>query len=175
MDRLDRISGLAIVLLIIASVVLISTHMGEAGPDRTVLQRNALAARPAVNGAMESELKLIKALIESNTLDKAETLSRELIQKYPYDGEPRMLLGDIFMRRQEPLKAMPEYRQAVDLNPDYLDKKTTLFQGKKLKVAVSEALTEVEKAIRLNPADASINISRKNAYYLQRKIAGSCS
>jgi tetratricopeptide (TPR) repeat protein len=86
-----------------------------------------------------------------------------------------MMLGDIFMRRQEPLKAMPEYRQAVDLNPDYLDKNTTLFQGKKLKVAVSEALTGIEKAIRLNQADASINISRKNAYYLQRKIAGSCS
>ncbi|MBI5099944.1 MAG: hypothetical protein HZB30_11975 [Nitrospirae bacterium] len=175
MDRLDKISGLAIVLLIITAVVLISSHMGEAGPDSIVHERKALAERPAVNGEMAEELKLIRTLIEANTLDRAEALTRELMQKYPHEGEPHMMMGDISMRRQEPLKAMPEYRQAVDLNPDYLDKKTTLFQGKKLKVAVKEALTEIEKAIRLNPDDASMNSGRKNVYYLQRKIAGSCS
>lgn len=175
MDWLDKISGLAIVLLIITAVVLINSHMGEAGPDSTMHERKAPAERLTVNGEMAEELKLIRTLVEANTLDRAEALTRELIQKYPHEGEPRMMLGDIFMRRQEPLKALPEYRQAVDLNPDYLDKKTTLFQGKKLKVAVNEALTEIEKAIRLNPEDAYINSVRKNAYYLQRKIAGSCS
>jgi len=176
MDWLDKISGLAIVLLIISSFVLISSHMGEAGPDMTMSERKAIAAnRPAVNDEIAGELKLIKNLIEAGTLDKAGALTLKLVEKYPFEGEPRMIMGDIYMRRQEPLKAMPEYKQAVDLNPDYLDKNTPLFQGKKLKVAVSEALTGIEKVIRLNPDDASINNSRKNVYYLQRKIAGSCS
>lgn len=176
MDWLDKISGLAIVLLIISSFVLISIHMGEAGPEMAMSERKALAANhPVVNDEIADELKLIKNLIEADTLDKAEALTLKLVEKYPFEGEPRMILGDIYMRRQYPLKAMPEYKQAVDLNPDYLDKKTPLFQGNKLKVAVSEALTGIEKAIRLNPDDASIKSSRKNVYYLQRKIAGSCS
>lgn len=175
MDRLDRISLLAIIVLIITSVVLIGSHMGEAGPDRTVRERQALAARPVVNSEIAGELHVIKNLVEAGTLDKAEALTIGLIQKHPFEGGPRMMMGDIFMRRQEPLKAMPEYRHAIDLNPDYLDKKTALFQGKKLKVAVSEALTGIEKALRQKPDDASINSSRKDAYYLQRKIAGSCS
>jgi len=174
-DWLDRISGVAIIILVITSVVLISSHMGEAGPDRTVNARQSLATSPAVNSDMAAELELIKNLVEAGTLDKAEALTVELIQKYPFEGGPRMIMGDIFMRRQEPLKAMPEYRHAIDLNPDYLDRKTALFQGKKLKVAVSEALTGIEKALRRKPGDASINSSRKDAYYLQRKIAGSCS
>lgn len=175
MDWLDRISGAAIIILVITSVVLISGHMGEAGPDRTVSERQAMAVHPAPNSEMTAELELIKDLIEAGTLDKAEAMTLALVQKYPFEGGPRMLMGDIFMRRQEPLKAMPEYRQAVYLNPDYLDRKTALFQGKKLKVAVSEALSGIEKAMHLNPDDASIISSRKDAYYLQRKIAGSCS
>jgi len=69
---------------------------------------------------------------------------------------------------------MPEYKEAVDLNPDYLDKKTDLFQGKKLKVAVDEALDEIEMELKANPGDKSMKDSRKLIYYLKRRIAGSC-
>jgi hypothetical protein len=86
-----------------------------------------------------------------------------------------MVLGDIYMRKQQAVRGVLEYREAIDLNPDYLDKKTPLFQGKKLKVAVREALTEIEEGLRRNPADESLKKGRKALYYLQRRIAGSCS
>ena len=85
-----------------------------------------------------------------------------------------MLMGDLFMRKQDPVKAMHEYRQAIDLNPDYLDKKTPLFQGKKLKVAVGEALAEIEHRLRQNPGDEALRSEKKIIYYLYRRIAGSC-
>jgi tetratricopeptide (TPR) repeat protein len=174
MDRLDRISIWVIVLLIISSFALISRHMGEARPDRKVQQRIAAADSPVANDEVVNKVKLIKNLMEADNLNKAELLIKELIQKYPYEGEPRMLMGDIFMRRQEPVKAMHEYKEAIDLNPDYLDKKTPLFQGKKLKIAVGEALAEIEKRIRLNPGDESMKSDRKVIYYFYRRIAGSC-
>lgn len=175
MDRLDRVSIWAIVILIISSFALISGHRGEARPDRNVQQRIAATDYSVVNGEIDNKVKLIKNLLEADNLNKAEILIKELIQKYPYEGEPRMLMGDILMRRQEPVKATLEYKEAIDLNPDYLDKTTPLFQGKKLKIAVREALAEIEKRIRLNLKDESMKSDRKIIYYLQRRIAGSCS
>ncbi len=174
MDRLDRISIWAIVILIISSLALMSLHMGEAVSDPALKQRAVSADFLPVNSEVVARAKLVKNLIESDNLEKAEVLVRELIQQYPYEGEPHMLMGDIFMRRHEPLKAMPEYKEAIDLNPDYLDKKTPLFQGKKLKIASGEALEEADKRIRENPGDEAMKKSRKMIYYLKRKIAGSC-
>jgi tetratricopeptide (TPR) repeat protein len=174
MDRLDRVSIWAIVILIISSFALISRHMGEAKPDRNVQQRMAAADSSPARGDMDNAVKLIRNLMEADNFNKAEILIRELIQKYPYEGQPHMLLGDILMRKQEPVKAMFEYKEAVDLNADYLDKKTPLFQGKKLKVAVAEALAAIDQRIRRNPGDESLKSDRKIIYYLQRKIAGSC-
>jgi tetratricopeptide (TPR) repeat protein len=149
--------------------------MGEARPERQVQQRMGIADVPVVRGELDSRVSLIKNLMESDNFSKAETLLKELIQQYPYAGEPHMLMGDLFMRRQEPVKAVFEYKEAADLNPDYLDKKTPLFQGKKLKTAVKEALAEIDRRIGLNPADESMKSDRKIIYYLQRRIAGSCS
>lgn len=174
MDWLDRISIWAIVILIISSFALISLHMGEAVPDPALKQRAVSSEFLPVNSEVNAKAKLIKTLLESDNLDKAEALIQELIQKYPYEGEPHMLMGDIYMRRQDPLKAMPEYKEAIDLNPDYLDKKTPLFQGKKLKIAAGEALEEADRRIKATPGDEAMKSNRKLIYYLKRKIAGSC-
>ena len=175
MDRLDRISIWAIVILIISSFALISGHMGEARPDRSPQQRAAVSNAAATSGEIAGRVKLARNLMEAGNLVKAEVLVRDLIQNYPYEGEPRMVMGDICMRRQEPVRGMLEYKEAIDLNPDYLDKKTPLFQGKKLKIAVREALAEIDEGLRQNPADESLKKDRKTLYYLQRRIAGSCS
>jgi len=175
MDWLDRLSIWAIVLLVISSSALIAGHVGEAKPERGLQQRATVPDRAASAGEVEGKVKLARNLIESDSLDKAETLCRELVQKYPYEGEPRMLMGDLYLRRQDAVKAILEYKEAIDLNPDYLDRKTASFQGKKLKKTAAEALAEIEKKVRLNPGDEDMKRAKKNIYYLQRKIAGSCS
>lgn len=173
MDRLDRISIWAIVVLIIISSALISHHMGEARTERKDNQRVPVSAQ-VVNPEVVSSTKVIRDLMERPSLIKAEGLAKEMIGKYPYEGEVRMLMGDIYFRKQEIIKAVEEYKTAVDLNPDYLDKKTVLFQGKKLKRVVSEALSEVEGKLKINPQDGQLKKFRKDIYYLQRRIAGSC-
>lgn len=175
MDRLDRFSIWAIVILIISSSALISHHVGETKSGREGRETKTTLNSTIVFSGIENEVGVIKSLIEGNNLNKAEILIKELIQKYPFEGEPKMLMGDIFMRRQDPVNAILEYKEAVDLNPDYLDKKTSLFQGKKLNVAVKEAIIEIEKKIKVNPDDRLIKKCRKDIYYLQRKIAGGCA
>jgi len=175
MDRLDRISIWAIVLLVISSSALISHHMGEARPrenrDRPHFIRNKMGSVPIFSEGM---IRTARNLMDGGSLDKAEALVKELIHKYPYEAETHMVMGDIFMRRQEPVKAVFEYKEAVDLNPDYLDRKTPLFQGKKLKMIVKEALSEIENRTKADPGNETLKEHKKSIYYLQRRIAGSC-
>ena len=145
MDRLDRFSIWAIVILLISSSALVSYHMGEAIPGKEAPQRVSVTGGAGINAELGNKVRVIRNLIEANNLGKAETLARELILQYPYEGEPRMLTGDIFLRKQETVKAIFEYKEAIELNPDYLDKKTPFFQGKKLKAVVREALEEIER------------------------------
>jgi len=174
MDRLDKITIALIMGLVISSFVLASGYKSEAGPDSALQKRKASADYAAVNVEVVNKVKAIKNLMESNNFGKAEIMVKELIQKYPYEGDPHMVMGDIFMRKQELIKAIPEYKEAIDINPDYLDKKTPLFQGKKLKVAARDALVEIEKMIDADPDNKALKQEMKTIYYLERRIAGSC-
>jgi hypothetical protein len=174
MDRFDKAAVAALIVLGIASSAVIMGHRVEPKPVQNKLQQMAAQEDPAARVELEGAGKLIRNLLEAGNLAQAETLISELIRKHPYQGEPRMFMGDLLMRRQEPVRAMYEYKQAIDLNPDYLDRKTPLFQGKKLKVAVGEALIEIEGRIKRSPADESLKREKKVIYYFYRRIAGSC-
>ncbi len=172
MDWFDRISIGAVVILAVGSVVLMKGHREEARPGLT--QQRTQMAPPAAKEDIGPQLSVIRNLIEAGSLAQAEGLVRELKQRYPYEGELSMLLGDVFMRKQDPVAAMHQYKEAIDLNPDYLDKKTPLFQGKKLKVAVGEAQAEIDRQLRQHPGDEALKSEKKMIYLLYRKIAGSC-
>jgi len=174
MDWFDRISIGAMAVLSVGTFVLVQGHRVEVRPDRE-LQQRAPVADAAANAELAPNVRLIKNLIEAGNLPRAESMIRELKQKFRYQGELSMLMGDVLMRKQQPIMAMHEYKEAIDLNPDYLDKKTPLFQGKKMKIAAGEALTEIENRNRQNPDDASLKHEKKVIYYLYRRIAGSCS
>ncbi len=174
MDRFDALSAVAAAALLVGSFAVAHDHAVGAKAGRNGQPVTAAADNPLTSTELDSKGRLIRNPLEAGSLPQAEILVQDLVRKYPYEGEPHMLMGDLLMRRQEPVKAMHEYKEAVDLNPDYLDKKTPLFQGKKLKVAVGEALAEVTNRIRLAPGDESLKSERKIIYYLYRKIAGSC-
>jgi len=175
MDRLDKISVLAIALLLIGSFLVIHGHSDELKPVREIQQKVLAAENSASIEDLNAKAKVIRNLMEAGNLAQAEVLTQELLQKYPLaQGEPHMLMGDVLMRRQEPIKAVHEFKDAIECNPDYLDKKTPLFQGKKLKVAVEEAQTEISRRLKMTPGDESLKREQKIVYYLYRKIAGSC-
>jgi predicted Zn-dependent protease len=174
MDWFDRIAIGTIAVLAAGSAVLMQAHRADSPADRSQQQRVQAAGTAAPKEEIAPQLALIRNLIESGNLAQAEALIQELMGKFPYEGEVSMLLGDVLMRKQQPIEAMHAYKTAIELNPDYLDKKTPLFQGKKLKVAVGEAQAEIEARIRKHPEDESLKREKKTIYYLYRKIAGSC-
>jgi len=173
MDRLDKVAIAVLSVLLISAFVMMRGH--KAGPKpAAVKQQMTAAADPAAAVELENAGSVMRNLLESGDFAQAEELAKELMQKHPWRGEPHMLMGDLFMRRQDPVQAMHAYKKAIDLNPDYLDKKTPLFQGKKLKTAVGEALSEIDSQLKQKPGDEQLKREKKIIYYLYRKIAGSC-
>ena len=174
MDRLDKFALFAMIVLLMSSLALMGNHMGEAESPHDD-EQTATSQRDASPRETAHEIKSIRDLLEGGNLSKAEMLTRDLIKEYPLEGDLRVLMGDIFMRKHEPIMAVLEYKVAINKNPDYLDKKTPVFQGKKMGVAVKEALAEIERSLEKNPDDRAMKKYRKDVYYLQRRLAGGCS
>ncbi len=171
MDWLDRASLLAISGLLASSVVISLRHRSE--PPTVVTARHRRTLDSAESPEVAKRAKQIRALIVQGNLSKAQALADDLLHRFPDEGETHMVLGDIHARRQQLMKALSEYRRAIELNPDYLDKKTPKFQGRKIKHLVDEAQEQLEGRARQG-ADPLLQGDRQLVYYLLRRIAGSC-
>lgn len=173
MDTLDKISVLIIIVLIAAISVLGMDYEGAAGNSVKYTAGRSVSAA-GISEISSEMIKSIKDLIANNNIKKAEAALAELSANYPYEGEPHMMMGDVFMRKQDPVSAMFSYREAVDLNPDYVDKKTPLFQGRKIKNTLDEAKVIITGTLSVTPDDKEMTGARKTMYYLLRRLAGSC-
>jgi tetratricopeptide (TPR) repeat protein len=171
MDRLDKFS-IALIVILVAVLVVMSRDFPEGSVNKAG-DRARRATGVMLLGKDALEIRSMRRLIDSNNIEKAEQLLGVLLEKYPYEGEPFMLKGDILIRKQEPVNAIFAYREAVDLNPDYIDKKTPLYQGRKIEVALKEARVEIE-ASHSGGVSRDLKKAKKTMYYLLRRLAGSC-
>lgn len=173
MDNLDKVS-IGVLIILVASLVFAGmnyTDRTEGNIEHTSKQQRGAAGMSEIP---EGEIKMLKDLIASDNIGKAEVFVRGMVEKYPFEGEPRMLMGDIMMRKQDPVAAIMFYKEAVALNPDYVDKKTPLFQGRKIKGAADEVKEIINDSTLRNSEDKNIPAAKKTMYYLLRKLAGSC-
>ena len=171
MDKLDKLSLLAIIILVVSASFLVAVNANDTREQDQFVVRQQMRV---FNPELDKKVKVARNLLENNNLLKAEELLTALISEYPYDGAPHMLIGDIALRRQDPVAAMESYRNATDLNPDFLDKKTEVFQGKKIKATVLEAKVSIEKDLAASSGNGDLREKRKTVYYMLRRIAGSC-
>ena len=158
MDKLDKLSLLAIIILgVSASFLVVVSANDTQSQDRYVVRQQVSVFNPE----LDKKVKVARSLMDNNNLLKAEELATALISEYPYDGAPHMVIGDIQLRKQDPVSAMDSYRNGIDLNPDYLDKKTEVFQGKKVKATVMEAKAVIDNDLKVNPGNGELKQKRK--------------
>jgi len=173
MDTLDKTTILVVAVLIIVTAVLVLKRAPE---ERSALRSDAPHARTIkrVDRELDNRIRKAKDLLAAGNLQTTELLIKDLLAEFPYEGTPYMVLGDLLMRKQAPVEAMLEYRKGLDLNPDFLDKKTPVFQGKKIKVVLKEAGELIFNGLKRDPNDVILKLHRKTFYYMQRRVAGSC-
>jgi tetratricopeptide (TPR) repeat protein len=174
LDRLDRLALVLLVFLLVSALGLIIFQPGQTGA--TVKKGGGVRQMVVIiNPELDKKLAAATSLLNGGDPLKAGQLLDALISEFPYEGGPHMLKGDLFLRKQQPVEALLEYRQGVDLNPDYLDKKMVeVFQGKKVKSTLEEARRAIDVGLAGVPGDATLLEQRKVLYYMLRKVAGSC-
>ncbi len=174
LDRLDRLALALLLVLLLSALGLMVFQPGEVKqPERKVGsgRQNVAVASPE----FANQMAAAATLLQGGDPARAGQLLDALIAKYPYEGGPHMLKGDLLLREQQAIGAMLEFRQGVDLNPDYLDKKMTeVFQGKKVKNTLEEARLVIAAGLARTPGDATLRQQREVLYYMLRKVAGSC-
>ncbi|MDT8335248.1 MAG: hypothetical protein RQ753_06100 [Desulfurivibrionaceae bacterium] len=172
-DRFDKLVIVAVAVIIIVGSVLIVSHPGRDGRA----SGNGGVARPGVvivSPELDNKLKVAETLLRGGNPGEARELIDSLIEDYPYDGRPYMLRGDLYVRAQQPVPAMLEYRRGVDLNPDFLDKKAELFRGKQVRNILEEARRAIVGGLEKTPGDPKLKEQRETYYYMLRRVAGSC-
>lgn len=174
MDSLDRWAATAVTALLVSTLALLVTADENDAPPASAEKRLPLQQQMLFNPELDNKIQLARRLLAHNNLEQTEIIADSLIGEFPFAGEPYMLKGDVLMRRQQPVAAMYEYKNAVELNPDFLDKKAEVFQGKKIRLTVEEALMVIRSGLQQTPGDPQLRDARKAGYYMKRKIAGSC-
>ena len=173
MDKLDKWTTFIVSAILIYGAFLL--FMADGQPQLQESEKRRLADHQyVVNPELDNKIRIARNLLAQDNMEKTELLVNSLINEFPYEGKLYMLKGDILMRRQQPIAAMYEYKEAVGLNPDFLDKKTKLFQGKKIKITVEEAMAAIESGLQQNGNDIQLKDDRKIGYFMKRKLAGSC-
>jgi len=173
MDKLDKLTLISTTTLALYAATLL--FMSDDQSQTDLADKNIQAARQyVINPELDNKIQLARNLMAEDNLEKTELLVDSLLSEFPYEGKLYMLKGDILMRRQQPIAAMYEYKEAISLNPDFLDKKTKLFQGKKIKVSVEEAMAAIESGLQQNPDNSKLRDNRQAVYYMKRQLAGSC-
>jgi hypothetical protein len=174
LDRLDKRSLLTVILLV-AGIFLVLILPASDGLAPVNKKRRSGPQIVTVSAESLNKIAIARKLVINNNLAQAEGVLEELRKDMPYEGEPYMLMGDLLTRKNMPIKAMYEYRKGVDLNPDFLDKKADVFQGKKIKVLVNEARIAIDEGRSSGSIDGkSVRKHKDTLYYMLRKIAGSC-
>lgn len=173
MDRFDHFTLLALLVVALAVGGLLFGHRGavEAGDLRQA--RLAAMVRP-VDPQLDKKLDIAGNLLAAGAMAKAKGLLTSLEKQHPYEGRVFMLMAEYYIHRQQPIQAMLEHRKAIELNPDFLDRKTAVFQGKVIKNNLKEAQALIEAGLKREPQDAKWQKYREVMYYMQRRIAGSC-
>jgi tetratricopeptide (TPR) repeat protein len=175
MDWTDKLSIAAIVGLALITTGMVGNHemakKGHEDPSMVIQDSAAYAAR------IEAEEKIyeeVASFEEQGRHGEAMTVLSGIMEKYPEKSLSYVHLARLNMSLGQLADSVKNYRRAVEMEPDYVDKKAPLFIGQEIKKVVKEGVEKLKREKKLRPKDQQIKIALKDVYYLQRRLAGGC-
>jgi len=178
MDWLDKLNIVAIAIFSLLTIGMVVNHEIEKSKQPKVNQVE-LAAKKAkyYSEKLAKEKEIYKEVLElkkQGSYTAAIAKVEEIKKANPGLSRSYVYLAEFYGSLGEMAQMIHNYRKAIEMEPDYIDKKTPLFIGKTIKKAVIEQKKVFERAIRTNRKDATIRTALKDVYYLQRRLAGGC-
>ena len=176
---LDKLSWLAIILISAMVGVMLYSHQQEvkasndtiAGAAERTAQRFVRKRSPEVEKALAATIKLYKENKYPEIIAQAEKiLQMDAVEPFAY-----IYLARAYREQGNIEQSIVNYSEAIRLHPDFVDKKSEDFLGRKkkeLKPYVDRALIySRKKEFRSQPNYKKV---LKHLYYLQRRMAGGC-
>src|SRR5512133_3083639 len=113
-------------------------------------------------------------LLASGRIKEATTRLTNLKAGNPAVAETHLLLGQAFLEAGDYPASLREYRTALVLDADYAYENSGKFAGKRIKAAVRAGLDHLHAELRKAPGNAAAKEALKDAFYLERMLAGGC-
>ena len=128
-----------------------------------LLERNpAIHRRALVSRLSNQELPLEKSLqraqdyIQQGELNDAEIILLALVEKYPEESEPRLLLGMLYLQQKRYSHAEQTFRQYILYYPENANAYQLLSSAQAKLGSFAEAKNNILKASELAPQESSI-------------------
>ena len=176
MDWLDKISIATLgVLLCITVIMVAQSEIAHRKQDNPGHEEGA--KQPSYRLKQERNdriFKEVRSQIKAGDLDNAIGALKEIMEKHPDNAQTYVYMAQIKLRRGKLGESIQNYRQAVEMEPDFVDQRTPFYIGDKLEVLVREGMDKYKREKELKPGDQSVDKVLKDVYYLQRRLAGGC-
>jgi len=115
-----------------------------------------------------------RALFDAGQFAQAVSELGKLAGAYPAQPDVHALMGQAYSSLNDYPNAMKEYRTALQMEPEYVDKKSGRFIGKRIKATVKEGMALAKDGLAKDKDDAASRAALSDAYYLERMLAGGC-
>jgi tetratricopeptide (TPR) repeat protein len=177
MDRLDKISIAAIAVLVMATIGMLSNREiskrqhGHNPGSESEGGKNSYALQIEMDRKIYQE---VASYQKQGLHAKAMAKLEDVMKKYPQRPRSHVYMAQLHLKQGELASAIHEYRQAVEMEPDYVDERTPLFIGNEIKELVVEAREKFGREKKLRPQDKIVKIALNDVYYLQSRLAGGC-
>jgi len=176
MDWLDKLSIAAITGLTLITVGMLVNHEITKTPHRNP-GTAAKEQKDSYTLQMEIDKKIYQGVIsykKKGLYAEAMAELRDVIERYPEKPRSYVYLAQLYLEQGRLGDAIHNYRRAVEMEPDYVDERTPLFIGDKLKELVTEGREKFAREKALKPKDKRVKMALKDVYFLQSRLAGGC-
>ena len=172
-DRFDIISLVAAAALSVAASGVVIYARDDTPSVRPAASR-VQPAPSAPSADLGPKLAAVRSLIDTGQPKEAVKALSELARSNPAEPEVHAMLGEAGARMQDHPMSMTEYRTAVQMDPEYVEKKSGKFIGNRIKAEVKDAMSYAKAILASKPDDSVAKATLKDAYYLERMLAGGC-
>lgn len=177
MDRTHKLTiALVAALSIVVTIMLVQNDILRQKQKKLEgNRREAFLKQYEVKIAENAKIyKDVVGLIEKGNHSEALAQLDVISEKHPDNPQTLIYRAQIQVGLGKLAEPIQSYREAIGIEPGYIDKKTPLFIGKEILKLVDEAKVKLNREIKLKPNDRTLRIALENSYYLLRRLKGGC-
>ena len=138
--------------------------LARRGNDDTAFFDPQIAELEDLSASADDAMRRGLAALQSNRMDRAETLLSRAVQLAPKDATAHLNYGFLLLRKNDLDRGRQHFRQALDLNPELVEAQSNLGVISALQGDDERAIDAFKKALQIDDTFEGARILLANAY-----------